>query len=200
MSSSEKPFAPSCERNKEAIGDALAPWLDSEPRRLVEIGSGTGQHAVYLAERFANTTWQCTDVIDNLAGIGLWLDEAALPNLPPPLALDVQQSPWPTLNPDLVFSANTAHIMDWAAVQLMFRGVAKWFAGGESLLLYGPFNVDGQFTSDGNRQLDQWARDTFPGGGLRDKAQIFELAESLGCQSGQSIAMPANNWLLALTW
>jgi cyclopropane fatty-acyl-phospholipid synthase-like methyltransferase len=140
--------------------------------------------------------WQSSDVADNLPGISYRVDAAVLPNLPPPQELDVLASHWPDPVFDAVFSANTAHIMCWSAVEAMFAGVEKMLALNGPFLLYGPFNYDGLFTSEGNRQLDSWARETFPGAGLRDFETICKLAARHDLAFEADVSMPANNRLL----
>ena len=191
----DKPFSPSCERNKDPILAQLRKLL-AAPARVLEIGSGTGQHAVHFATHLPDIIWQSSDVADNLPGISYWIDATPLPNLRPPQELDVLADCWPEDKFDAVFSANTAHIMCWAAVEAMFSGVHKILSLNGPLLLYGPFNYDGQFTSEGNRQLDSWARETFPGAGLRDFEKIRELAASHGLAFEADNPMPANNRLL----
>ena len=187
-----KPFSGACERNQGPILEQLRRNLVA-PARVLEIGSGTGQHAVHFAGNLPYLNWQPSDVLENLPAIRLWVDEAGLPNLRPPLELDVNWRDWPVAAPDAVFSANTAHIMAWEQVEAMFTGVAARLPAGGRFLLYGPFNLGGAFTSEGNRQLDAWARATFPGGGLRNQETIVELATRSGLIAVEDLAMPANN-------
>ena len=189
------PFSTACERNKEPILAQLG-QLIAAPARVLEIGSGTGQHAVHFASQLADIIWQCSDVAANLPGIDYWIEAAALPNLPLSQELDVLTGPWPESGFDAVFSANTAHIMGWTAVEAMFAGVHKILSPNGPFVLYGPFNYHGRFTSDGNRQLDGWARATFPGAGLRDFEALCELAASLDMVFEADYPMPANNRLL----
>ena len=119
-----KPHSEACERNREPILQVLRQWF-TQPGIALEIGAGTGQHAVHFAAHLPHLQWQPTDREENLAGIGLWVSEAALPNLRAPLKLDVRDSEWPVETVDYVFSANTAHIMSWPEVELMFAGVAR---------------------------------------------------------------------------
>ncbi len=197
-----KPFSTACERNQGPILEQLRHHLAELPapaRRstplVLEIGSGTGQHAVHFARHLPDLVWQPSDLAENLPGIRLWVDEAELPNLRPPLELDVSRDRWPVTDPDAVFSANTAHIMAWNRVEAMFAGVATRLPPGGRFVLYGPFNVGGEFTSEGNRALDAWARDAFEGGGLRDLEAIVALGESRGLTHLADVAMPANNRL-----
>jgi hypothetical protein len=187
-----KPFSPACERNRDPI---LAVLRDAfaDRRRVLEIGSGTGQHAVHFAAAMPWLTWQCSDVAENLPGIGSWLDDAALSNTPPPLALDVQSGPWPMQRFDAAFSANTLHIMGWPAVQDFFRGLDATLADDATLVVYGPFNDDGVYTSDSNRDFDGWLKARDPRSGIRDAGAVDALARGIGLRRVDDVAMPANN-------
>jgi len=187
-----KPFAESCEQNKHAILDVLQDYLPAR-RRLLEIGSGTGQHAVFFAARFPHLHWQTSDRVENHAGIRAWLEEAALPNLAPPLALDVTDSPWPPLSVDAVFSANTAHIMPWEAVAAMFAGVGRVLEDGGVFCLYGPFNYDGRYSAESNRRFDAWLRQQDPRQGVRDFEALDALAREAGMALLRDHPMPADN-------
>src|SRR6202008_3627590 len=150
----DKPHSPACERNRDPILDVLRTHF-ADRHRVLEVGSGTGQHAVHFAAAMPWLTWQCSDVAENLPGIRRWLDEAALPNTPAPIALDVRGT-WPGAEYDAVFSANTLHIMGWPEVELFFAGAARMLAAadGAALAVYGPFNYGGAYTSDSNRDFD----------------------------------------------
>jgi len=193
-STAGKPHAPSAERNREPILAALhEPFADR--RQVLEIGSGSGQHAVYFAAQLAHLSWQCSDLADKLPGMRAWLDEAALPNTPAPLVLDVAQGPWPTQCFDAVFSANTLHIMGWPAVQALFAGLPSVLAADAVVAIYGPFNRDGQYTSDGNAAFDAQLRAQDPAMGLRDAEAVDALALQAGLHLHADLAMPANNAL-----
>ncbi|MDY6945185.1 MAG: DUF938 domain-containing protein [Pseudomonadota bacterium] len=191
---SSKPFAPACERNQGPILAGLRQYFHDR-HRVLEIGSGTGQHAVCFAPAFPTATWQTSDVAENLPGIRLWLDEAALPNLPPPLTLDVTGA-WPAERFDAVFSANSLHIMPWAAVEQFFAGVAGVLQPGGILAVYGPFNYKGSYTSDSNRDFDVWLKQRSALSAIRDFEAVNRLANTIGCQLVQDQPMPANNRLL----
>ncbi|PPU91871.1 DUF938 domain-containing protein [Xanthomonas albilineans] len=191
---SEKPFAPACERNRGPILDVLRRHF-ADRECVLEIGSGTGQHAVHFAAALPQLTWQCSERPEHLAGIAQWLEAAALPNTPPALRLDVCEGPWPVAGYDAVFSANTLHIMDWAAVQAFFAGVGRLFADcvGATLVVYGPFNVGGVFTSESNRVFDAWLKARDPASGLRDVEAVMALAHAQGLALQEDATMPANN-------
>jgi hypothetical protein len=186
-----KPFAPSCERNKAPILYVLQP-LYAGVRRVLEIGSGTGQHAVHFAAAMPHLVWQCSDVPAHLSGMQLWLGEAALPNLPPPLVLDVSQG-LPGGGYDAVFTANTLHIMGWSEVQRLFEGLAERLPKNGLFTAYGPFNIGGRFTSEGNARFDAELRQADPRRGIRDLQDVDALARAAGLQMLNDERMPANN-------
>jgi len=187
-----KPYAESCDQNRAPILAVLDRELTGR-RRLLEIGSGTGQHAVYFAPAFPGLLWQTSDVTAMHAGIRAWLDEARLPNVLAPLALDVCRDVWPAHRYDAVFSANTLHIMSWAHVECFFSGVGEVLEDGGVLCVYGPFNYDGRFTSESNARFDQWLKQRDPSSGVRDFEAVDALARGAGLQLKQDYAMPVNN-------
>jgi cyclopropane fatty-acyl-phospholipid synthase-like methyltransferase len=188
----DKPYSPSCERNRDPILAVLREHLHSR-RHVLEIGSGTGQHAVHFAAALPQLTWQCSDRADMLPGIRAWFDEAALPNTPPPLELDVAAGPWPRAVFDAAFTANTLHIMGWAEVEALFAGLDAALATDATLVVYGPFNYGGAYTSDSNVQFDAWLRARDPRSGVRDFEAVDAQARAIGLRLGADIAMPANN-------
>lgn len=195
MNLANKPFSEACERNKSPILEAIRPLL-TQTQSVLEIGSGTGQHAVHFASQLPHLTWYASDQVHYHAGLQLWLTEAHLPNLKGPLTLNVSQAQWPDLAVDAVFSANTLHIMGWAEAAALLQGVAQLLPSGGQLLVYGPFNHKGQYTSPGNANLDQWVKENFPAGGIKDLAEIQDLASQKGFDWVQTTPMPANNQLL----
>lgn len=170
--------------------------LFRERKEVLEVGSGTGQHAVYFAKAMPHLVWHASDRPENHPGIRVWLQEAALDNLSGPLELDVCQRDWPPLAADAAFSANTAHIMDWDAVQAMFRGIGNMLPCSGRFALYGPFNYDGRYTSQSNAQFDQWLQTRDPQSGIRDFEALDQLAEEKGMRPIADYEMPANNRLL----
>ena len=188
----DKPFAPACERNRDPILAVLRQAF-ADRQHVLEIGSGTGQHAVHFAAAMPWLTWQCSDVVDNLPGIRAWLDGSGLANTSSPLVLDVQSGPWPTQRFDAAFSANTLHIMGWPAVEDFFRGLDASLAVDATLVVYGPFNDDGAYTSDSNRDFDGWLKARDPRSGIRDADAVDSLARAVGLRLLDDVAMPANN-------
>lgn len=190
-----KPCSPACERNRDVILEVLRPRL-AQRRHVLEIGSGTGQHAVHFAAALPQIVWQSSDVAANLPGIRLWLDEAALPNTPAPLELDVNQAMPPallTMRFDAIFTANTLHIMGWDEVRRLFDLLPGLMAANALLLVYGPFNYQGHFTSDSNAQFDASLRSTDPQRGIRDFEAVDALARAGGLTLLEDLVMPANN-------
>lgn len=189
---SDKPFAESCAQNREPILAVLREVF-ADRHRVLEIGSGTGQHAVYFAPELPHLVWQTADVPAHHAGIQLWLAEAGLPNVLPPVALDVKQSDWHGGRYDAVFSANTLHIMSWPEVERFFAGVGEVLEPGGVLAVYGPFNYHGRFTSESNARFDAWLKARDPASGVRDFEAVDALARAQGLVLQHDYAMPANN-------
>jgi SAM-dependent methyltransferase len=194
--SMDKPFAPACERNREPILAVLSERF-ADRRRVLEIGSGTGQHAVHFAAALPHLVWQCSDVAAHLPGIRMWLDEAALPNTPAPLQIDVNDG-LPSGDHDAVFSANTLHIMSWREVERLFEQLPHAMSARALLVVYGPFNIGGHFTSASNAAFDAALRAGDPRRGIRDLEAVDALARRAGLTLLEDREMPANN--RCLTW
>lgn len=193
----DKPFAAACERNRDPILEVLRERF-ADARHVLEIGSGTGQHAVHFAAAMPWLTWQCSDRAEYLPGIRAWLGETGLANTLVPVELDVGE--WELgaaagegMRFDAVFSANTLHIMGWAQVRAFFAGVGALLAGGGTLVVYGPFNYGGDYSSDSNREFDGWLRARDPASAIRDFEAVDALAHETGLVLQDDIAMPANN-------
>jgi len=192
----DKPHAPSCEKNREPILEVLRDHF-RDRRAVLEIGSGTGQHAIFFAANLPHLVWQTSDRPENLPGISAWLDESALPNTPQPLEFDVERA-WPAQRYDAVFSANTLHIMPWTAVERLFAGLADILAEQARVTIYGPFNYGGSFTSESNASFDLWLKKNAPHQGIRDFEKVNELAALAGLELVEDHAMPSNN--RCVTW
>jgi cyclopropane fatty-acyl-phospholipid synthase-like methyltransferase len=186
-----KPHSDACERNRDPILAVLRDHF-ADRRHVLEIGSGTGQHAVYFAAALPQLTWQASDLDSNLPGIRSWLEESGLRNLPPPIALDVTGS-WPRIPFDAVFTANTLHIMSWPEVQALFAALPEVLTPDALLAAYGPFNYNGRFTSPSNAAFDEWLKRRSAHSGIRDFASVDELARSIGFVLVEDRPMPANN-------
>ena len=252
---SEKPFSPASERNRDPILEVLRVHFAGR-RHVLEIGSGTGQHAVHFAAAMPWLVWQCSDRAEYLPGVRAWLDEAGLPNTPAPIELDVASKRWPLPGASLplplagegwgegaldrgaslqdqerphpafgrllpqagevkkhagqgprqfdarpfdarpfdgLFSANTLHIMGWHEVGAFFAGLSTVLAEEATVVVYGPFNYDGDYTSDSNREFDGWLKARDPRSGIRDFEAVDTLAREIGLHLSADIAMPANN-------
>lgn len=189
---SPKPFSESCVQNRDPILAVLREVF-ADRCNVLEIGSGTGQHAVDFAAALPHLRWQTADVPPYHPGIQLWLDEAALPNVLPPIALEVTQQTWRQGRYDAVFSANTLHIMGWPEVGQFFEGIGSVLEPGGILAVYGPFNYNGAFTSESNARFDLWLKSRDPVSGVRDFEHVNALAHAQGLDLQQDVAMPANN-------
>ena len=190
-SDAARPFSPASERNREPILAVLREYL-ADRTRVLEIGSGTGQHAVHFANALPHLSWQTSDVAENLPGIRAWLDYAALLNTPDPLELDVNDG-LPTGAFDAVFTANTLHIMRWTEVQAMFSALPGATTDDAVLAVYGPVNRDGAFTSPSNAHFDASLRAMRPWRGIRDIEAVDALARAVGFAMLDDREMPANN-------
>lgn len=188
----EKPYAESCEQNRAPILDVLR-GIFADRSYVLEIGSGTGQHAVYFGAEMPHLRWQTGDVPLHHPGIRMWLEDAALPNVLPPIALDVNQTHWRNGRYDAVFSANTLHIMSWPEVEQCFDGIADVLELNGVLAVYGPFNYKGTYTSESNARFDAWLKARDPASGVRDFEAVDALARDRGLVLEKDIAMPANN-------
>jgi hypothetical protein len=188
-------YSQACENNKWPILERLQ-GIFSAPGLVLEIGSGTGQHAEFLAAELPHLQWQPTDHPAALDGCEARLQAAALTNVRKPLALDVAANPWPIAGADAVFSANTAHIMSWPEVQSMFLGLAAILPIHAPFCLYGPFNYQGAFTSDSNRLFDQQLRARAAHMGIKDIEDLLDLAALSNFALAEDHEMPANNRLL----
>ena len=191
----DKPFSQACENNKQAIADVLKRVFDHS-ERVFEIGSGTGQHASWMVSELPHLQWLPSDCEVNLPGIRLWCEGVNTEQLMPPVVFDVNDSDWPDLDVDAVFSANTAHIMPLDVAERMVRRVALKLPTGGVFALYGPFNYSGQFTSESNANFDQWLKSNNPLQGIRNFEDINKIATHFGLSLYEDNSMPANNRLL----
>lgn len=191
----DKQFSAACERNREPILARLR-TIFAASRRVLEIGSGSGQHAVHFGAGLPHLLWQTSDLPQNHASILAWLQEAQLPNVLPPLTLDLRAPVWPAAPFDAVFSANTCHILAWPQVEQPFAGAGRLLPAGGLLCVYGPFNYGGRFTSAGNAEFDAALRRQASHMGIRDVEAIGRLAGAAGLMSEADHEMPANNRLL----
>jgi cyclopropane fatty-acyl-phospholipid synthase-like methyltransferase len=193
-----KPNAPAALRNSEPISEVIRDEF-KECKTVLEIGSGTGQHAIFFASKMPWLSWQTSDRKDNHAGIIAWLAEACLDNVKAPLELDVEEPFQIDENFDAIFSANTAHIMSIDGVECMFGIVGKCLTEGGKFCLYGPFNLNRKFTSDSNKNFDASLRSQNPAMGIRDLAALDKFSEANNLHRSSLYAMPANNMIAVWT-
>jgi cyclopropane fatty-acyl-phospholipid synthase-like methyltransferase len=184
-----------CERNKGPILRVLTEAF-AQSRVVLEVGSGTGQHAVHFATHLPHLVWQPSDTKEYLAGLREHLALAGLANLRAAIELDVRRQPWPLDPVDALFTANTLHIMGWSAVRDLFRGVATVLTASGTLCIYGPFRYGGRYTSPSNAEFDRFLQARDPESGIRDFASVNALASEAGLELEADHSMPANNQLL----
>lgn len=188
--------APATHRNRDAILGVLRRWLDA-PTRVLEIASGTGQHAVYFAAELPHVQWQPSDADPvGIASVSAWVAESGLANVSPPILLDASLAEWPEITFDAVFNANMIHIAPWSVAEGLFAGVAEGLSEGGMLFLYGPFRIGGEHTAPSNAAFDEDLRRRDPSWGVRDLERVEELGQASGLELVERKEMPANNWML----
>ncbi len=190
-----KPFSESCVQNQHAIFEVLLKEF-ATVQHVLEIGSGTGQHAVFFARALPHLIWQTSDVAEYHPGIHAWIADEGPDNVRAPLNLNVETDDWPETTFDAVFSANTVHIMGWPEVVKMFSGIGQTLSNGGRFCLYGPFNTDGKFTAESNARFEQWLKSKNPKSGIRDQNELNRLAKKAGLARIATYEMPANNNIL----
>ena len=191
-----KKFAPAAARNSGPIADVLARELP-ESGRVLEVASGTGEHAVFLARRFPSLQWQPTDPdLEAMASIASWREEAGLANLLEPRKLDVSSADWPVARADAVLCINMIHISPWEASEGLFAGAARLLGDGAPLITYGPYIEDAVETAPSNLSFDESLKARNAAWGLRNIADIDRLASAHGFTRSARHAMPANNLTL----
>jgi len=191
------PFSAACERNKDVILETIRPVLQ-HVKSVLEIGSGTGQHAVHFASALPHLVWQTSDQNEHLNGLRAQLETAKIANALPPIELDVTRLPWlhRTKQYDVVFTANSLHIMSWNTVRAFFEGLNNVTTKGSHLIIYGPFKYAGAFTSASNKEFDLSLRSRELGSAIRDFEAVDDLAKTTGFRLVSDTPMPANNQCL----
>ena len=191
-----KSFAPSVERNIQPIRDILAGILTGSGL-LLEIGSGTGQHAAYLAKEFPTYQWQPTDLPQHLDSINDWAAESGADNILPAQVLDLghefSQGNWPVEQCDAMVCINTIHIVAWSLVENLFFGAGKTLRSGGVLYVYGPFEYSDRPLEPSNADFNAWLKNRDPQSGIRRFDSINALAKEAGLRLEGDAAMPANN-------
>ena|SRR5277367_3889585 len=189
------PFSEACERNKGPILEVLRIAFAGR-MHVLEIGSGTGQHATHFAAQLPHLTWHPTEQLAYLKDLGARVKLEGTRNLRPPTLLDVNQTLWPLRSADAIFTANTLHIMSWPEVTLMVRGAGAVLSPGGLMCVYGPFRYGGAHTSDSNQEFDRMLKERDPLSGLRDIHAVTALALQYGLRLCADHDLPANNRLL----
>lgn len=189
----EKLYSEACERNKYPILEKIQEFFNYS-ESVIEIGSGTGQHAVFFAENLPNLIWQTSDMIYSHESIKAWIEESKITNVKQPLLIDVSDYDWSNLKFDSAFTANTFHIMSKSNVEDTFSGLSKVIT--KYFCVYGPFNYNNQYTSQSNADFDLYIQSKYPEGGIRDIEYITELSEKHNFKLVNDFAMPSNNRLL----
>ena len=192
-----KPYSESCERNQRPILKVLQETLTNQ-QHVLEIASGTGQHAVYFGRALPHLSWQTSELTQNHEGILAWLNEIKLPNVLPPVTINVNDAKWPVEIVDTVFNANTVHIITWPEVERLFAGIARVLNPSGILCLYGPFKYKGEFTSESNARFDALLKSRNRNSGIRDFETINRLAETHDLLLVKDVAMP--NYNQTLVW
>ncbi|MDH5612785.1 MAG: class I SAM-dependent methyltransferase [Gammaproteobacteria bacterium] len=195
INTKNKPYSESCDQNRHAILTVIRPLLLNSTS-VLEIGSGTGQHAVYFSEKLPHLIWNTSDRNENIAGIKLWLSDKNSKKIPQPVELDVRQEIWPIISFDTVFTANTCHIMNQQSVEIMFKRIGELLPEGGQLIIYGPFNYNHQYTSPSNQQFDLWLKSRDPESKIRNFEDLNDMAEAAGMSLINDYEMPANNRIL----
>ena len=193
----EKPYAISCDRNSEPILQVLKPRLEDK-KHLLEVGSGTGQHAIFMAPHLPHMTWTLSDREENHPGIQLWLRDYPRFNLLGPVSFNLQRDDFPEGEYDTVFTANTLHIISWDLNLKLFDLLGKNLKTGAHFFVYGAFNYNGTFTSESNERFEKWLKERDPQSGIRDFEKVSEELAARGLCFAEDIEMPANNRLLSV--
>ena len=190
-------YSEACEQNKDPILNILR-HVFQNCESVLEIGSGTGQHAVYFARHLPHLIWQPSDLVDNLSSIQAWIDKEQLTNIKTPIELDVCNHPWPVAAASAVFSANTFHIMSWGMIEHFFKGLGTTLNEQGILCLYGPFSYQGKHISQSNENFDLYLKQRDPLSGVRDFVDVNRLANTQGLEFIEDFPMPVNN--RSLVW
>jgi cyclopropane fatty-acyl-phospholipid synthase-like methyltransferase len=188
----DRPFAEYAARNAAPILEILQREFRNSSR-VLEIGSGTGQHAVTFAAALDHLQWQTSDLDENHGGIRAWVDNAGLDNVSAPLSMDVREASVNESAYDAAFSSNTAHIMGIDAVEKMFSLIGKALHDGGVFCLYGPFRRDGAFNTQSNADFDANLRERDPVMGIRHIETLDDFAAAAGLKRTRFYAVPSNN-------
>ena len=188
-------FSEAAEKNKTHILLVLQEWLPPHAR-VLEIGTGSGQHALHMAAEMKSITWQPTERSEGLPDLARNLSDRGSPNILKPLMLDLSSERWPNVDTNCVYSANVMHIVKENLGENLIRGVGKKLAEGGLLILYGPYKYGGDFTTQSNAEFDAWLKERDPNSGIRDFEWVADLANQHGLSLQADLSMPANNQML----
>lgn len=195
----EKPYSAACERNRDPILEILKQVITTDDKRLLEVGSGTGQHAVYFAPHFPWMEWYPTDVQANLVGMKLWFDEYKISSIQKPQRMEVGKDELPKLKFEIIYTANTFHIMHWKECKSLMKMFGGRLREGARVIIYGPFKYEGQFTSESNAEFDQTLKAKDPMSGIRSFEDVNNAMVKNGFELTMDVDMPANNQMLVYT-
>ncbi len=195
MPNDRLPFSQACENNKNSILKVLKEYI-ADQDSLLEIASGTGQHGEFFAKSFPNLLWQTSDLPDAVDDLNLRISEANLQNLPLALTLNVNDSNWNVKKYELLFTANSLHIMSEKSVENFFSRIPNVLQQSALVFIYGPFKYDGKFTTKSNAEFDEWLKEKDLRSGVRDFEDINKLAVNVGLSLAADVQMPSNNQLL----
>lgn len=195
MNSLNKPYSQACEQNYPYILQAIKTWLD-QAKTVLEIGSGTGQHAVKFAKDLPHLIWQTSDVKDNHDGINQWIISANLDNLLTPVEMQIPDKIPPIIKYDLIFSANNLHIMSLSEAEYFFKVSSQRLKPNGNLIVYGPFNYNGDYTSESNARFDVWLKNNCSTSCIKDFEEVCKWGNNQQLELTNDIPMPANNRIL----
>lgn len=192
----EKPFSAACERNKVPILEELKKVITSTDRRLLEIGSGSGQHAIFFAPNFPFLEWFPTETAAHLSGLKLALINESIKNLQAPSRVEIGKDEFPKLKFDLIFTANTFHIMEWKECKSLVKMMGHRLRENSRAMIYGPFKYNGQYTSESNEVFDLSLKKNNPARGIRNFEDVNNIMMKNGFELLDDVSMPANNQFL----
>lgn len=187
------PFSEACERNKKPILEVLRKVLKPFHRHVIEIGSGTGQHATFFAQALPGVQWTPTEVYENLAHLNKVVQESGIKNLTPPFKMKVGEDDFSIRTYDVIYTANTFHIMPWKDCKTLIKLMGHRLQEGGLVIIYGPFNYGGNFSSQSNEEFDAWLKKRDPGSGIRNFEDLQKAMEKNGFELTGDYEMPANN-------
>jgi cyclopropane fatty-acyl-phospholipid synthase-like methyltransferase len=188
-----------CDRNQDPILTVLKEVMTTDNKRVLEIGTGSAQHAVYFAKNLKDIVWTTSDKVSEHANITAMLIRAKLSNLRGPLAFEVGKDDFPRYNYDIVYTSNTFHIMSWKQCKNLIKILGNRLREGSQVVIYGPFNYNGEFTSESNKEFDLMLKQSDPQRGIRSFEDVNNSMTKNGFVLFKDYPMPANNRMLVFT-